>query len=606
MGVNNLNTRLSVSLFPSFIHKIENSLGIAALLLMTFLPVLELILRTFFKTGLMGSTEIVQHLSLWAGFIGVALTSREGLHLSLSSGISVIPKKCSRLATTITNTISTTVSAALTWASFQLVLLEKESAATVGGFIPTWIVESILPISFLFVTIRFIWSVKDKTSILITATGLLIAYIYGFHLEPYASILAWPAISLLLLSAFSGTPIFILLGGAALILFFATQVPVAAIPVETYRIVVSPSIPAIPLFTLTGFILAESKTSDRLVNLFKALFGWIPGGLILSTTLVCTFFSTFTGASGVTILALGALLLPVLINNGYSEKFSIGIITSTGSIGLLFPPSLAVILYGVIAHVPIPDLFKAGIIPGVLMVAVIALYGTLQEKYDNIERQRFNLNEIKTAIVAAKFEIILPIIIIVSMFGGYTTLIETAALAAAYVFIIETFVYRDIHLFKDMPGILVKCLVMLGGIFVIFGVAMGLTNFLVDAMIPMKAAEWVQNNIESKYIFLIALNIFLIIVGSLMDIFSAIVIVVPLIIPIAELYSIHPLHLGMIFLLNLELGFLTPPVGMNLFLASYRLDKPLITVYKSALPFLLLLLGVVLLVTYIPWLVIGT
>ncbi len=591
--------------FFQFTRRAEDGIGVLALLLMAGFPVLELILRSFFNTGITGSAEFVQHLTLWVGFLGAAMASRENRHLSLSSGITIVPEKYTPMTKAFSGIISTAVATALTWASYQFVVFELESDALVGSLFPVWMIELILPLSFALITLRFIWNAGTWNARGLAAMGVPLAYVFGFLLEPFAADLVWPAIGVLMAAALLGSPIFVVLGGAALVLFFSDFVPAAAIPVEAYRMVVSPSIPAIPLFTLAGFVLAESKTSERLVRLFRALFGWMPGGLVVATTLVCAFFSTFTGASGVTILALGGLLLPVLLKHGFSPRFSTGLITSTGSIGLLFPPSLAIILYGVVAHVPIPDLFVAGIVPGIIMVSAVAAYGIWQGWGGKIKRQAFNGREALAAMIEAKWEIMLPVVVLVAIFGGYTSLIEAAAITAVYAIFTETVIHRDIHPIRDLPGILVKCLVMLGGIFVILGVAMGLTNYMVDAMIPMQAATWVEANVESKIVFLLALNVFLLVVGALMDIFSAIVVVVPLIIPISMIYGIHPLHLGMIFLVNLELGYLTPPVGMNLFLASYRLDKPLVEVYKSVIPFLIVLALVVLLITYVPGLIIG-
>jgi tripartite ATP-independent transporter DctM subunit len=307
----------------------------------------------------------------------------------------------------------------------------------------------------------------------------------------------------------------------------------------------------------------------------------------------------------VTILALGGLLLPVLIKNGYPERFSVGLLTATGSLGLLFPPSLAVILYGVVAHVPISDLFKAGIVPGFLLVAAISIFVVREGLRSKVPRPAFDVREMATAVWESKWEILLPVVALVAIFGGFCTLIEAAAITVVYALVVETVIHRELHITRDLPQVLVKCITLIGGVFVILGVAMGLTNYLVDAEVPMKAAEWVQAHISSRVLFLLTLNLFLLIVGSLMDIFSAIVVVVPLILPIGQAFGIHPLHLGMIFLTNLELGYLTPPVGMNLFLASYRFDKPLVEVYRHAIPFFLVLLLVVLLITYIPALTIG-
>jgi tripartite ATP-independent transporter DctM subunit len=571
---------------------------------MGILPVLELLLRTLFRTGIPGTSGYVQNLTLWVGFLGAMIASRERRHLSLSTGM-VLPPRLQGIATMLAATASTAVASGLFWASLQLVRAEMESPARIAGWLPIWVVESILPISFAIITLRFVVQAGGWKERALGFLGIPAATVIGFLLGAYAPHLVWPAIAGLVAVAVLGAPIFVLLGGAALLLFFAEGVPVAAIPVETYRIVVSPSIPTIPLFTLTGYLLAEGGASQRLVRLFRALFGWMPGGLAIVTTLVCGFFTTFTGASGVTILALGGLLLPVLLKNGYPERFSVGLLTATGSIGLLFPPSLAVILYGVVARVPIPDLFKAGIVPGLLMVTAVCLFGVREGIRAKTPRSSFNPREAVGALWESKWEILLPVVALAGIFGGFATLIEAAAITVVYALVTETVIHRELHITRDLPQVLIKCVTLIGGVFVILGVAMGLTNYLVDAEVPMQAAAWVQAHIHSRILFLMFLNIFLLIVGCLMDIFSAIVVVVPLILPISQVFGIHPLHLGMIFLANLELGYLTPPVGMNLFLASYRFDKPLVQVYRTAIPFLLLLLCVVLLITYVPALTIG-
>ena len=381
--------------------------------------------------------------------------------------------------------------------------------------------------------------------------------------------------------------------------------PIASIPVETYRSVVSPSIPTLPLFTLTGFLLAEGGSSDRLVRLFNALFGWLPGGLAIAATLVCAFFTSFTGASGVTILALGGLLMPVLVRSGYREGFSLGLITATGSIGLLFPPSLPVILYAVVAHVPIPDLFRAAALPGLLLVVAVVALGMRESIAAQTARPGFRAREAAAAVWECKWELLLPFIVLGGIFGGFCTLVEAAALTAVYALVVTTLVHRELAWRSDLPRVLGHCMVMIGSVLVILGVAMGLTNYLVDAEIPMQAAAWVEATLHSRALFLLALNGFLLIVGCLMDIFSAIVVVVPLILPISRVFGIDPLHLGVIFLANLELGYLTPPVGLNLFLSSSRFGKPLWTVCVETFPFLLALLAVVLLVTYVPAFTLG-
>jgi tripartite ATP-independent transporter DctM subunit len=594
--------RLSIA---ALTRRAEDALCVAALLAMAGLPVLELLLRTLFRTGIPGTSGYVQNLTLWVGFLGAMLASREGRHLSLSTGMVALPGSVAARAATASAVISTAVATGLFWASLEFVRVEAEAAMRIGGWLPIWVVEAVLPLAFAVIALRFVLQPVSWAGRALAALGIPLAAVFGFLLEPYAADLLWPALAGLGVAALFGAPIFVLLGGAALVLFFAEGVPVAAIPVETYRIVVSPIIPVIPLFTLTGYLLAEGGASRRLVRLFRALFGWLPGGLAIAATLVCAFFATFTGASGVTILALGGLLLPVLVQSGHPERFSLGLLTATGSIGLLFPPSLAVILYGVVAHVPIPDLFVAGLVPGALMVGVVCLFGVVVGLRSGVPRRRFDPREAAAAIWESKWEIGLPVVALVGIFGGYTTLIEAAAITVVYALVVQTGIHGDLHLTEDVPKVLVKCAALTGAVFVILGVALGLTNYLVDAQVPMKAAAWVQARIDSRLVFLLALNIFLLGVGCLMDIFSAIVVVVPLMLPVAEAFGIHPLHLGMIFLVNLELGYLTPPVGMNLFLAATRFERPLLAVYRSALPFLLLLLAVVLLVTYVPDLIIG-
>jgi tripartite ATP-independent transporter DctM subunit len=390
----------------------------------------------------------------------------------------------------------------------------------------------------------------------------------------------------------------------ALLLFFAEGVPVAAISVETYRVVASPSIATIPLFTLAGYLLAQGGSSRRLVRLFRAWFGWLPGGAAIAATLVCAFFSTFTGASGVTILALGGLLLPVLIKNGYSEGFALGLVTSTGSIGMLFPPSLAVILYGVVAHISIPDLFKAGIGPGLLLVGSVCAYGVYRGLAARVERSRFDAREAVAALWEAKWELLVPVVALYGIFGGFSTLTEAAAITVIYVFAVVALIHRDLRGTAELGTVLIRSATLVGGVFAILGVAMGLTNYLVDAEVPVQAALWVKTHVESQLLFLVALNLFLLVVGCL-DGFSAIIIAVPLVQPISAAFGIHPIHLAMIFLVNLELGYLMPPLGMNLFLASYRFEQSLAVVTRSAMPFVAVLFVVLLLVTYWPALIIG-
>lgn len=580
----------------------ENSLAGLALLAMAVLPVVEITLRYFFNTGIPASSTFVQNLTLWVGFLGAVLATRDSGHLTFLPGRSFLPAAVQKLGNTLRATVSSAVAASLGWASFEFVRADVQSPVIIAGWLPTWVVEAILPVTFCAIAMRFVMQAETGLARLVALLGIPAVAVIGFLLTPYAHNLLWPGVITLLVAAILGAPIFIILGGVTLLLLQAEGTPAAAIPVETYRLVVSPSIPAIPLFTLAGYVLAEGGASRRLVRVFRAWFGWLPGGLAVVVTLLCAFFTTFTGASGVTILALGGLLLPVLLDSGYREKFSVGLLTATGSIGLLFPPSLAVILYGVVAHVSILDLFKAGILPGALLVASACVLGVREGRRQTGPRIPFDLREATSAIWEAKWELLAPVLVLVSLFGGFGTLIESAAITAAYTIFVEVVIHRELHPTRDLPAVLVKCLTLIGGVFAILGVAMGLTNYLVDAEIPMNVASWFEAHIESKMLFLLALNLFLLLVGCLLDIFSAITIVVPLIQPISQVFGIDPLHLGMIFLLNMQLGYLTPPVGLDLFFASYRFGKPLAQVCRDTIPFFLVMLLVVLLVTYVPWL----
>lgn len=610
----------------------EDAVVIAALLLMALIPVVELVGRALFRTGIPGGTEYVQHLTLWIGFLGAMLATREGKHLRIATPLNWLPPRAGRTLDFVEAFVSAAVCIGLFGASLQLVvaeapglpswsasiipdfienwlepfgLFEDAGLATVAGWIPIWLAEAIMPFGFAVMAIRFILGASER--ILVRAlVGLSVPAMILITMlsSGYAAQLVLPGVILLGAAAVIGAPIFILLGGTALLLFWGDGVTVAAIPAETYRIVASPIFPTIPLFTLAGFILSESRASERLVRVFEGLFGFIPGGLAVAATLLCAFFTTFTGASGVTILALGGLLLPVLLKSGFKEDFSIGLLTSTGSLGLLLPPSLVVILYGVIARVPIIDMFKAGLVPGVLLIAPICLFCVWQGFKTGAGRAPFDFRKAATAIWIAKWEVIMPIFLLVIIFGGLCTLVEASAVLVVYALIVEGLIYRDLTL-RGLLSMLVKCATLIGGVLIILGVAMGLTSYLVDAQVPMHAVTWATKHLQTKWVFLLALNGGLIIVGCLMDIFAALIVVVPLILPIAESFGVHPAHLGIIFLANLQLGYLTPPVGMNLFLGSFRFERPLTSVSRAAFPFLLMMAAVVLLVTYVPWLSVG-
>ena len=407
--------------------------------------------------------------------------------------------------------------------------------------------------------------------------------------------------------ALSGAPIFVIILGATLLGFYLTDIPLTIIAIELYRITDTPLLVALPLFTLAGYILAESNTSTRLVRVTQSLIGWFPGGLSLIAFVTCALFTAFTGASGVTIVAIGALLYPALQQVGYSEKFSLGLITSSGSLGLLLAPSLPLILYGIIAQqmgigepFTIQQLFLAGLLPALLMITLLTAWSLWSHRDHPIQTQRFNASELKAALWEAKWEIPLPFLVLAGIYGGFFAVSETAAVTVVYVLIVEVLIYREIRI-RELPQLLQKSMTMVGGILLILAVSLAFTGLLIDAEVPGMLFEFIQDKVHSKLGFLILLNLFLLILGAILDIFSAIVIMIPLILPVAAAYGIHPVHLGIIFLANMQIGYFTPPVGMNLFIASYRFKKPITELYKATLPFMLVLMVALLLITYIPW-----
>jgi len=595
-------------LITSNLKKLEFYFTNIIIALLISLPVLEVVARFFGTTAITSSRMVVQHLTLWVGFFGAVLASSRGKLLSLSSSNLFEPESSFSIKHFIAKSTSLIILISLFWGSLQLVIVEYQYPVNISPLISRWFAQSIMPISLMLMSVILFFksysSLKNKFALLISI--LLFLSIVSIPQVRESSVTLWFSFFSIIFSLFYGLPIFLGLGGIAALLFWFDWTPLSAISAETYRIVVSPTLPTIPLFTIAGFLLAESKSSIRLLSLFQALFGWIPGGTPIVLVIICGFFTAITGGSGVTILALGGLLMPMLIKDGFSKDFSLGLITVSGSIGLLFPPSLPLIIYGVTAGVSIKSIFLGGIIPGLLILVIVASWAIFSSKRQSVAVYDFKINNIKSALIESKWEIAIPFIIMFGIFGGYMTLVETAAISALYVLFITVVIYRDIS-FSKVGNILIDCCALIGGVLIILGVAMGLTSYIIDAEVPMTLLEWVKTNISSKYIFLILLNVFLLIVGCMMDIFSATIIVVPLIKPIAAYFGIDPIHLAIIFIANLELGYLTPPVGMNLFLSAYRFDESMKSVYTSTMPFYFVMLFCVILITYFPilstWLV---
>ncbi len=409
----------------------------------------------------------------------------------------------------------------------------------------------------------------------------------------------------LLLLSILRTPLFVVILAGAMYGFYSEEIDLSVISIEIYRLAEMPVLLSIPLFTFAGYLLGESQASQRLVNLTRALLGWLPGGLAIVSIVACALFTAFTGASGVTIVALGALLYPALTKEGYSEKFSLGLLTSSGSLGLLFAPAVPLIIYGVVAQqmdlddpVSIDQLFVAGVLPGLLMLVLLGIYSMTQKK----QPPSADIDEIPDAwdsIKNSRWELPLPVLILGGIYSGYFAVSEAAAVTALYVFIVEVFILKEISL-RDLPTVVRESMVLVGGIMIILGVSLASTNYLIDTDVPARLFDFIRQHIENKLTFLILLNVFLLVLGMMLDIFSALVLIVPIILPIAVGYGIHPIHLGIIFLANMQLGYFTPPVGMNLFIASYRFEKPVMTLYRATIPFFFILLLAVLIITYVP------
>ena len=612
----------------------ENRVAEIILLALALIPCIQMITRSIFSIDIPGYDMLVKHMTLWTALIAGMICTREGQHINLSFNDNLPEGRLKAFvdaAVTVTGS-AISVATAVAALSFSIIGFDPESRL---GFVPLSIVSSIIAISFAFTGIRFIISKPDwKKGRLIAGiiTGVILALptiLNLMYLTPFmppiwlenlltAYYIFFEAadliiVLLLIVLTVFGLPIFILLGGAAYILFAGSWSVPEVIPNEIYNLLTGSAIPAIPLFTFTGFILSEGKSGERLVNFFRAFLGRMPGGLAIMAVIVCAFFTTFTGASGVTILALGGLLSYIMISSGeYSERFTKGYITSAGSIGLLFPPSLPIIMYSIQARISIKEMFLGGIIPGVVLVAALSVMGVFHSRRARKAGLEGGAPDGMTeespgklrALRRASGDLMLPVVILLLYFGGITTLVETGAVAVVYSIIMEVFIYRKLKL-KDLSKIIRKAVPVIGGVLMIIAMAKGLSYFIVDADVPRLLTDFFSRHVDSPLVFLLLLNVVLLITGCLMDIFSAIMVVAPLIIPLGEMYGIHPVQLGIIFLANLQLGYLTPPVGLNLFLASYAFETPLAKIYRGVIPFFFVLLAMVLLITYVPWFSLG-
>jgi C4-dicarboxylate transporter DctM subunit len=715
------------------LHTAERSLADFFLLSLAVFPLLSVLARRFFHTDIGYSNDYLVHLVLATTFFAGMVTSRLKKHLTLSVEVPVGEPFRSALQTLV-HILCASLTFAFAWSSLAFALNGFEPGKKVG-IVPLRWVLMVMVGGYLTMGARFLVGQERirRPGLWLVPAGLL-GSVIGFSsivqvfagpagsppafldalqgpLQAFMTQAATPLIILLILTAFFGSPIFVVLGGTAYLLFARQALPLAIIPDQAYTMLTGYSIAAIPLFALTGFLLSEDKAGERLIRFFRALFSWFPGGLAVVAILVCAFFTTFTGASGVTILAMGGLLAYILSRGGYGKAFSIGLLTASGSIGLLFPPSLPVIIYGVKAQISVKEMFKGGVLPGLALVLGMVTIGVVYAVRHRVERHRFRIREALTAFRESIWEILMPIVIFIGYFGvppvlvkrfaglglfvllgeavinrkgrrtrrrdlvlifipiaglfylvlrspspswillslaalgsaayGFfasspamkpgtlrglapvfgrfaaraagllallasvatisLTLVESAAVATAYTLFIQLVVRRDLKV-RDLSKVLSKCLPIVGGVLIILSLANGLSYYLIDSDIPVKLTSWVQAFVSSKYVFLLLLNLSLIVVGCFLEIYSAILVVAPLVFPLGHLFGINPVHLGIIFLASLELGYLMPPVGLNLLLSSYRFNAPVGRVARNTFRFLLIQLAVVLLITYLPFL----
>ncbi len=604
------------------LNKLRNTVNVAGLFVLALLAAFPLLFKIIGAvSGGVPSTDraLVNLVFLFAG-IAAMMTSGTNRHLNLAVINDRLPARAKRFVEPFKAALSSAILTALFMASFSELFMAFPPEERLWG-IPLTFVFAVLPLSFLGMLVISIGRGTSRIAAiagvvlgLLVSTGPLSGVLYFMlkleglpFLQPAfefwisaATVLLWPLVFVLITAAVLGVPIFIVLSGLAYVAFSQGGGYVEMIPLEYYGILTDKSIAAIPLFTLAGFLLAEGSAGKRLLEVVRSGVGWIKGGPVIAAVIVATVFTTFTGASGVTILALGSLLTVILTGSGYKRDDAESIVTASGSIGMLFPPSLAIIIYGTtnIFSVDIFDLFKGAIIPGALMA--LSMIGIGIAKGHSVTRARFSARELALSLRDGLMELILPIGIGVGYFSGFFSLIETAAFAAVYAFILEVFVRGDYSL-SQAAKVIVKSIPVAGGVLVIIGAAKGLAFFLIDAGIPFMLTDFVLTFVHSKYLFLFLLNVLLLVVGCLMDLYSAILVVSPLIIPVAESFGIHPVHTGVIFLTNLALGFLTPPVGMNLFIASYTFEKPVVKIARNIMPYLAIQFVILMLVTYVPW-----
>lgn len=583
---------------------VDAGLAGAALALMLLLPLAEIVLRPLFGKGIENAPQLVQHLGLVLAMAGALVAERGGHLTSLGAGLAGAHDRRVRLAATqFAQASSALLCGMLAQASWTFVASEMASGQMLAYGIPGWLVQAAMPAGFALLGVKIAARLTSATAGRLAAAVLpLFGWLFAAHFDG-ATLPLWPFALWLLAVLLCGAPVFAVLGGLALALFWQEGQPLASVPLSHYQITVNPSLPALPLFTLAGLVFARTGAAARLGALFTALFGGGATGTAVAGALLCSGFTALTGGSGVTILALGGLLLPLLTQAGFPERRGIGLVTSASALGVLLAPSVPLIMYAIIARVPINTMFLAGLLPALVMVGFLLTVGGFLKGINATVggKKEANLKSAAAAAWAAKWEIMAPVVAIGSLVSGLATPTESAALTAAYAVLTQTVAHRELD-GRGIARALVECAQVIGGIMLILGMALGLTNFLIDAGIPDAAIDWVQSVLPNKFAFLIALNVFLLVAGALMEIYAAIVVLVPLLLPVALAYGVDPVHFGVIFLANIEMGFLCPPAGMNIYFASAMFAKPIRYVAAAVVPAVLAMFLGALTISALPFL----
>lgn len=585
---------------PAVARRVENAILLAVFFAVVFLPLSETFGRMFGGLRIPNSAAYLRASVLWLTFVGAIIATREHGHIGLSFADVIARGHVKRIVRAIACSMAAAVCAVLASASYDVVHADVGSGEPLFGFVPIWIEELVMPASLALIAALFAWQAGEKIPekfAAVVTTALAFAF---FH--DGTTSLCWPLIGVVMIAMLAGAPIFVAMTGIALLLFFKDGTPISAVPAQIFSLLGSPTLPAVPILTGCGYVLAESKASQRLVRLFRAVLGSMRGGVALAILALLAAFTTFTGGSGVTILALGGLGYGILREDGQEEGFSLGLVTTAGSLGLLFPPSIPVILYSVVASVPADLLYIAGALPGLVLFLVVALYAVFKarrvEKSNARPTQPFSVKELGLAFRGAIWEMTVPAVVLVLFFSGLASMVEAAAAAFAWSIVVECAITRDIHPVRDLPRVLRHAGILVGAVLILLSSAYGFSYWLVDAQIPDAIAEFATAHVHSKWLFLLVLNVVLLVLGSVFEIYAAIVVLAPIVAPLGAAFGVNPIHLGVVFLANLELGFLLPPAGLNLFLSASRFKVPLTRLYREIIPFLIIMGIGVLLITY--------